>query len=417
VKGIVGVAEAPRLRHDPTPMRLGPSIVAASAIVAGCAPAAPRPFLLGGYPPQLAADASRATSPLLVERVVASPAYSEGSRLELGRDRGRLAVPRGRFVIPVALPPGRTVVLGLSGPPRAARWFEVLGRGALRRLATSPGDGELPSFVTFVTPALPEPLLVVVDAEAPLTLHRLDLGDAALGGQRLGETAALPLVGFRAASSSKAGYVLGTASRYAFLRADAAEALRVALRAVRRRFGREPIAVGDATQWNGARPASDRRLPRHVSHHEGRDVDLALPGLDGDSSIRHRCEVALSAPDRATCREGTARALDAERLAYLLAQLVEGPSLEGPRARGPRPRQAPLAPVELVFADAEVIAAVRAALRELQQRRWIRDEAVAFLADDAKLRASPWHTDHVHVRFAGAAAVVPDALRAIAPSP
>jgi hypothetical protein len=221
----------------------------------------------------------------------------------------------------------------------------------------------------------------------------------------------------RAPSSSKAGYALGTAPRYAFLRADAAESLRVAFREVRRRFAREPIAIGDASQWNGLRPATDRRLPRHVSHHEGRDVDVALPGLDGDSSLRHRCEITLPAPDRATCREGSLRALDAERLAYFLARLIEGPSSEGRAVRDPKKRPRPLALVELVFADGEVVAAVRSAARELHKRRLVLDETLLFFDDDSKLRASPWHTDHVHVRFAGAAALVPDALRAIAPSP
>lgn len=399
-------------------MKRAARLLGAIAWLGGCAPAAPRALRLEPFPPQLGhTDATPEPAPRPAPPRSREPAAAEGSRFELLRDRTTLAVPPGRFVIPVSLPSHRTVVVAVAGPASAVRRFEVLGRGPLRRVETLRGDGELPSFVTFPTPADPEPLLVVVDADAPVALHRIDLGEADVGTRRHGPNGALPLVGLRPPTSAKSGYALATAPRYGFLRADAAEALRIALREVRRRFEREPIAIGDASQWNGERPASDRHLPRHVSHHEGRDVDVGLPGSDGDSSIRHRCKLVVSPPDRAMCEPGSVVGLDAERLAYLLALLVEGPSPRGRFVADSRRRPGPIAPVELVFADPELIAAVRSSVHALRARRWVHDEAVSALDDDRILRASPWHTDHVHVRFAGAPARVPDALRAIVASP
>jgi hypothetical protein len=396
----------------------------------GCAaPLGASALRLEPYPVQVAGGLDRETTTPTTEGPASlpasepaspgpiAPAIAAGSRLELLRPDRRLALSPGRFAVRVHVPPSRTVMVGVSGPARALKLFEVLGRGPLARLKTDPGDGELPAFVTFTTSSEPEPLLVVLDADAPVTLHRLDaplLAEVAPQGARRSTPARpLPLVGMPMPTSSKAGYRFGQAPRYAFLRADAVEALRLAFRQVRRRFDREPIAIGDATQWNGDRPASDRLLARHVSHHEGRDVDLGLPGRDGDSSIRHRCVLELSPPDRATCKPGSVNQLDVERLAYLLAQLVEGPTPKGRYVADRRKRPGPVAPVERILADAAYVEAIREVLPELRKRRWIHDEAVEVLGDDAVLRASPWHTDHVHVRFAGEPAVVSDGLRGI----
>jgi len=408
-------------REDEAVMRIGGWVRVALLSSAGCvAPqAVGTGFRIEPYPMQLASEVTvPALVPAAPARAAGPPAAAAGSRFDLMPGRDRLAVAPGRWAIRVPVPPSRALTLALSGPARALRQFDVLGRGSLRRLETVRGDGELPTFVSFVTPSDAEPLLVVLDVDASVTLHRIESPPLdVLGSNVRADAARIVLVGMRPPSSTKAGYTFGTAPRYAFLRADAAEALRGAFRQVKRRLDREPIALGDASQWNGLRPASDRHLARHISHEGGRDVDLGLPGLDGDSSIRHRCKLELAPPDRATCAEGSVSGLDAERLAYLLALLIDGPTPKGRYVAEPRKRQGPLAPVELVFADAAYVAAVRAALPELRKKRWIHDEAVAALMDDAKLRASPWHTDHVHVRFAGAAASVPGALSAIAAVP
>ena len=379
-------------------------------------------FRLEPYPPQITLEReAKQPSPSAPKPEALSATPASGSRFEFPPEQSRLAVAPGRWAIRVPLPRNQTVTLGVSGPARALRQFELLGRGALRHVATVRGDGQLPAFVSFSTDSEPEPLLVVIDADAPVTLHRIAVSPLdAVAARRRGQATtrvALPLVGMRPPSSAKAGYVFATAPRYAFLRADAAEALRGALRQVKRRIGREPIALGDASQWNGDRPATDQHLARHISHQGGRDVDVGLPGLDGDSSLRHRCTLTLAPPDRATCAEGSVSGFDGERLAYLLALLIEGPTSGNRFIADPKKREGALAPVELVFADAELIAAVRAALPELRKKKWIHDEAVTTLGEDTFLRASPWHTDHVHVRFAGEPATVPEALRAIVATP
>ena len=38
---------------------------------------------------------------------------------------------------------------------------------------------------------------------------------------------------------------------------------------------------------------------------------------------------------------------------------------------------------------------------ELEARRWIGEEGRAALSEEGILVASPWHTDHFHVRFGG----------------
>ncbi|MBM4356906.1 MAG: hypothetical protein FJ096_02245 [Deltaproteobacteria bacterium] len=409
-------------------MRCERWLVGGVVVLTACAsPArAPSSLRLDPYPVQVARDdvaqvALDSSKPKALDPppvvTPSPPLIAAGSRLELARRDHRLTLSPGRYAVRVELPPGRTVMLGVSGPARALKLFEVLGRGRLTRLKTEHGDGELPNFVTFKTRSEPEPLLVVLDADASVTLHRLDLAPFdALGSRRGDATAAAALVGMPTPTSSKAGYHLSTPPRYAFVRADVAEALRLAFRQVVRRYHRETIAVGDATQWNGDRPASDRQLARHVTHHEGRDVDLGLPGTDGSSAIKSRCAIELEAPDRAICKPGSVAQLDVERLAYLLAALVEGPSSVGRRIVA-RHRTGPVVPVERILADAAYVAAIRSVLPALRKRRWIKDETAEALASDDLLRASPWHTDHVHVRFAVGAAQLSGALREIAAMP
>lgn len=404
-------------------------LVGLLAALSGCSlyEVAPGALRMASFPPQLSGEevarkdpAAKVETTKAETASVCSPSLERptpiaaGSRLELGPRERSLALSPGRYAVRVHVPPSRLVSLAVSGPSRALRGFEVVGRGRLARLQTELVDGELPAFVTFASTSDAEPLLVVIDSESPVTLHRAEFPFfEEPASARADASTLLPLVGMPTPTSKKAGYRLAVAPRYAFLRADASEALRAAFREARSRFGREPIAVGDATQWNGERPANDRLLPRHISHHEGRDVDLGLPGTDGDSSMRHRCKLDLAQPERVTCVAGSVTGLDAHRLAFLFARLLEGPSPRTKRSRGPKSQARPLAPLELIFADAAYIEAVRAVLPVLARRRWILPETLERLADDRLLRASPWHTDHVHVRFAGHAAAVAEPLRSI----
>jgi hypothetical protein len=201
-----------------------------------------------------------------------------------------------------------------------------------------------------------------------------------------GEAQPRPLVGLPPPAGLDDGYVLGTPARYAFVRVDVAMVLVEALRRVRKRFRGDPIAISDASQWDGRRPKTDRNAPRHISHVGGRDVDIALPASDGTQSlVQDRCRGVLLAQDRYGCAPGTVRGLDATRLALLLGTMCD------------------LAPGEVVkvFMDDVYRREVVAAAPALVERKWLGDEASTALSEEGIIVASPWHTDHFHVRFRG----------------
>jgi hypothetical protein len=388
--------------------------------LAACTSAVARDgFLLESYPPQLGGAIAKGEAALRVDaaaivgesRSAASTVVRPfpGQRLELGMDRHRLELEAGRWAVTVALPANRMVTVAVAGTSGTLRAFEVIGQRALRKLRTAESDGRLPQLVSFRTADDPEPLTVVVDSEAPVSLLR-SASPIFDPSSREG-SARMPLVGMPFPIDGKAGYEIGGQARYAFVRADVAEALRVAFRQTRRRFDRNRIAIGDASQWDGAKPASDIGQPRHISHVGGRDVDIGLPASDGPSSLQSRCEVVLVERDRAGCAPGTVSGLDAERLAYLLAQLVDGPTPGGRFVAEAKHRPGPIAPVEVIFTDQAYVDAVRQALPELRKKQWIHDEAFGALGEEGFLRASPWHVDHVHVRFRGDPATPPEALR------
>jgi hypothetical protein len=210
------------------------------------------------------------------------------------------------------------------------------------------------------------------------------------GAGRAAPRPELPLIGLPVPSGQDDGYLLQAPGRYQFLRVDVARALLAALRQTRRRFRRDPIAIADISQWDGRRPASDLGAPRHISHEGGRDVDLALPATEGwTSTVQAHCDGVFTGPDVWVCIPGTARGVDSLRLAYFLGLLLDGP---------------PAGTVTRIFTDEVYIRDIRQAIRTLQERRWIRQAGVEGLLDDRVLRASAWHTDHVHVRFGGPAA-------------
>ena len=83
-------------------------------------------------------------------------------------------------------------------------------------------------------------------------------------------------------------------------------------------------------------------------------------------------------------RPGTVRGFDAQRMAYFLGALFETSP-----------------PVEKIFVDDVYLRELRKAAERLHDKRVLKDAAFEGLSDDAIVRASPWHTDHLHVRFAG----------------
>jgi hypothetical protein len=183
------------------------------------------------------------------------------------------------------------------------------------------------------------------------------------------------------------GYFLQSAARYQFARTDVIAALLLAFRKTRVRYRRDPIAIADISQWDGIRPATDLGLPRHISHEGGRDVDVALAASDEEpSTVRAHCTGVLVEQSVQGCGPGTARGFDAQRMAYFLGVLFET-----------------MPPVEKIFVDDVYLRELRRAAETLHDRRLLKDAGFEGLHDDAIVRASPWHTDHLHVRFAGPA--------------
>lgn len=301
----------------------------------------------------------------------------------------------GRHLLDLALPAGAFVAVGLFGPAASLRGVTLVGDAAPVRAARSSGpideDGMLPRVLAFAPCERGCRLGLVVDVTDPVAIEVTTADPAEIVAPpprelARGDARARPLVALPPPSSADDGYVLQTPHRYAFLRVDVALVLREALRVTRRRLRGDPIALGDASQWDGNRPATDRGAPRHISHVGGRDIDIALPSSDGTQSlVRDRCRGVLLAEDRYGCAPGTVKGLDAVRLALLLGAMCD------------------LAPGEIVkiFLDDVYRKEVVAIAPSLVEKRWLKAEAAAALSEDGVLIASPWHTDHVHVRFRG----------------
>jgi hypothetical protein len=276
--------------------------------------------------------------------------------------------------------------------------FDVVAPWSLGRLRAHGAldeDGILPRILSFRAPVDERPLTLVVDVSAPVELRRIAVdpsdpqwqAEPLIGPAIRRKHRTWPLVGLPVPEGRDDGYLLQSPGRYQFLRLDIANLLLSALRQTRVRFRRDPIAISDISQWDGVRPASDLGRPRHISHEGGRDVDLALPADDGEpSTVRPHCAGVLIEADVQGCAPGTVRGFDALRLAYLLGLLMDGP---------------PDLKVERVFTDAVYVIEIRRAAETLRERRWIKPEGFDGLFDDNVVRASPWHTDHIHIRWNG----------------
>ena len=154
----------------------------------------------------------------------------------------------------------------------------------------------------------------------------------------------------------------------------------------RKTFDSDPIAISDASQWDGKRPKTDINVVRHISHQGGCDVDIALPANDTfPSTLRDHCRGVRLTEDRFGCSPGTAKGVDFERLAFLLGTFAE---------------EAPGRIVKVFLDDAYRREVIRVA-PTLHEKKLIKEAGLVALGEDGVLVASPWHTDHVHVRFSG----------------
>jgi len=360
-----------------------------------------------------------ANAPHTTRPAAATCGPQSGQRFELGASTSSLALGEGRWVVEVHVPAQRYVTLGLAGPVDALVSFDVLGKRALRRLRTGSkdDDGLLPSFVSFRSAEQDQQLSVVVDVKKPVRLLRAavdvnDIGARTPHDLKSGKVQPRSLIGLPSPIERRAGYFLQTPTRYLFVRTDVAAALRAAFKQTKIRFSLGSIFVGDATQWNGQRPATDLGRPRHISHAEGRDIDLGLPAKKNAASLlKRRCEGVMVEKDQLECAPGTVKRLDALRLAYFLGLLLDGPTPHGRYVPKAEHRPGPIAIVESILTDQAYVDEIRKALVVLRRKRWIHDEAFGALGEEGLLRHSPWHVDHVHVRFQGEPAAVPVVLQ------
>jgi hypothetical protein len=386
------------------------AIVLIVPALAGClAPAVPlRPSLPA---PRAAAVIAAPPSPpaapgqALLAPADAAPAPDEGrTPLVLALGIASLTVTAGRSLVDVHVPESSFVSIGVFGERHALLGFDVVEvarvvdsaplEGALQPLrARRPldEDGLLPRVVSFRSPQEPAVIRVLVDAAEPVEVRRA--ATPAVAAEPLpkkGKPPPLvqtPVIGFPAPVTRDDGYFLQSAARYQFARSDVIGALLLAFRKTRVRFRRDPIAIADISQWDGVRPATDLGQPRHISHEGGRDVDVALASSDEEpSTVRAHCTGVLVDQSVQGCGPGTARGFDAQRMAYFLGLLFET-----------------MPPVEKIFVDDVYLRELRRAADVLHDRRLLKDAGFEGLYDDAIVRASPWHTDHLHVRFAGPA--------------
>jgi hypothetical protein len=327
-------------------------------------------------------------------------------QLPLGLDR--LELPAGAAQVEVALPTDRYVTVGLLGPAEALLSWQVQGpggQGDLQAHTALDDDGLLPVFVTVETGAEPSSLRLLVETDAPARLVRTaadpeDIEAPSRYDLKLGKAEPRPIIGLPLPLEPRAGYLLEAPSRYLFLRADIAAALRAALRQTRIRFRRNAISVGDGSQWDGLAPGTDRGKSQHIGHRYGTEVDIGLPSDDDSpSTIQRRCDGVLVERDELRCAPGTVRHVDAYRLAYFLGLLIDGPTPRG--IYMPKNRPGPLALVKSILTDEAYVDEIRKAAERLRRRRWIHDEGYGALVEEGLLRPSPWHTDHVHIRFDG----------------
>jgi hypothetical protein len=388
-----------------TALLFAPLLMGCAALAA--APPRPKVASVAAVPITASATAPAAAPPLPVIAAAAAPESAPEEAKEalvLGPDATAVGVAAGRFLVDVHVPASAFVSIGVFGVQEALLGFDVVSvvrpadatpiEGALAPLRVHrplDEDGLLPRIVSFRSPSEPAIVRILVDAAEPVEVQRasapvVEVVQIPKKG-RPPKLVQEPIIGFPAPAAREDGYFLQSAARYQFARTDVIAALLAAFRRTRVRFKRDPIAIADITQWDGIRPATDLGRPRHISHEGGRDVDVALAASDEEpSTVRAHCTGVLIEQSVQGCGPGTARGFDAQRMAYFLGVLFET-----------------MPPVEKIFVDDVYLRELRRAAETLHDRRLLKDAGFEGLHDDAIVRASPWHTDHLHVRFAGPA--------------
>ncbi len=313
--------------------------------------------------------------------------------LLLSKDAPRLPLPAGRSNLQISLPERSFATIAVLGPQDALLGLSFLGHPSARRIQSRTPleeDGLLPRTVSLLTQDAVV-LFAILDVRDNVELRLVtapadEVTEPTAAGLKSGKEEARPLVGFPVPSSDRAGYMLAAAGRYVFARSDVIHSLMSAFEKTRKKFASDPIAISDASQWNGKRPKTDLGEVRHISHEGGCDIDLALPANDTiPSTLRDHCRGVRLAEDRFGCAPGTAKGVDFERLAFLLGTLAD----EAPGR------------ITKVFLDDVYRREVVRVAPSLFEKKWIEQAGSVALSEDGVLVASPWHTDHIHVRFSG----------------
>lgn len=326
------------------------------------------------------------------------PARRAAASEELSPESPRLQIPAGRSLISVRFPDDAYATLAIVGPPHALLGLQPIGGPLAARLRSRDPldeDGLLPRTLSVLTGPPSErgasQIELFVDVTDPVEAALVwapasDDREPTPRGLKDGSEQARALVGFPVPRSSKDGYMIASAARYVFARIDVVKSLQVSFEKARRKYNGDPIAISDASQWDGKRPKSDVSQVRHISHEGGCDVDIAFPANDTvPSTLRDHCRGVRLENDRFGCSPGTARGVDFERLAYLLGTLAD---------------EAPGRITKVFLDDVYRRELVRVA-PALHERKFIKEAGLLALGEDGVLVASPWHTDHLHVRFAG----------------
>ncbi|NUP11879.1 MAG: hypothetical protein HOW73_38015 [Polyangiaceae bacterium] len=306
----------------------------------------------------------------------------------------RAQLPSGRSRIEVLVPPNVFATIALVGPAHALLGLEINGgplASRLRRRRPLDEDGLLPRTLSVMSGEASEVIELIVDLTDAATIQLVtaslaDDREPTFKGLKNGTEQPRPLVGMPVPIDDRAGYMLGSAGRYVFARIDVVRSLMTSFEKSRKKFNGDAICISDASQWDGKRPKADLGQVRHISHEGGCDVDIALPANDTfPSSVREHCRGVRLETDRFGCAPGTAKGVDFDRLAFFLGTLAD---------------ESPGRIVKVFLDDAFRREVIRVA-PTLHERGWIKEAGLVALGEDGVLVASPWHTDHFHVRFSG----------------
>lgn len=212
--------------------------------------------------------------------------------------------------------------------------------------------------------------------DATLTITRVPFADGATCPSDCAHLLQLPLPNDPLVDGYD--HTASTIFRYQYGRRDLVMFIRHAGQAMRA-IGLAPFVPEDLSQWDGQTPGTDVGAPRHASHQRGKDVDLSLYGLDGQSMWRSYCTTEQTADGR-ECVAGTESGLDGVANARFFADFF---------ATGR---------VTMCFLDRELHPTVFAGLDTAVSAGEIPVSLSGLFTDGVHIQHWPNHDNHIHVR-------------------